>query len=898
MAVHDTMLSGMLMMIQKIPIYSTTDKDEIEIMEYRDTLYKSVLKMKKYISYQMIVQSNIASLHAYMSTLVKLLVKGMNRVQSGGVNVMKLVSEIMGTVIFISALINAENQVIISANRELHMNAATYSNYKNMDNVMQGLVIHGHTFVNAEENMMPHLHEMCNVTGDPTCMETITRGYSLTPDYKPYAPSMSTPVSQFEEFGTIGRWRGQHMKMVSGLMKQFNSYSEELTGMLYEGCLKIVNSIQSEPPELVIWTLQEAYDSLNKVSEQIAKENIDNYNLNVKREMAIKYAKEKKEKEEKEKKEMEEKEKAKKEEEKRKRQEKREEEYNEQMHQVRMSLLKPKKSDGLFSFFGNPASNPIEEEVVDYKKYFPHANVPIHHRSRHNTNRGVMLVNASAIIPNKVEEKTEPIITSFENQLSEEKMTEITNALAQVGLFEKGSTPMNVKNIIEVYKISRTHEKKRVKAQIKQNTKTYFNNLCKTTFVKPIRAFYNETTQNIQLDMDTNWYMLRVVMGNLMNTVEEHHAKYLSTPIADLKTSGGVRIKSLYELSKLYIKVLDDFEFGLIKVYSGVPKNSVEELYTQTTDVFASTNAMITHQIVSENASLFPYTVKNEIEMGMIKSMQTERWRGQWREFLSSTQETVNNTIAISAAVLSPAKDWTKELLKNVGELEKTAVSSIVIDQFHHIMDEAFNLSVTALASVSVICVTFMMIMTMCYYKFAGRLLFGSVGKKKKGQVEELGTQVPPPPPPPQLMQIPPPPPPPPRMPVRVSQTPQPPPPPPPAPVTLPPQVGPSMAYPPLPYQPPPPGATPEYARQHYAQYMQRVQQHQQMMQAYQYQQYLQQQQMQQMQQMQQQPMYEPSIGTYEDYENVQRNLTGRQLRRSRRGDLRRQRRLGEDSTN
>jgi hypothetical protein len=247
---------------------------------------------------------------------------------------------------------------------------------------------------------------------------------------------------------------------------------------------------------------------------------------------------------------------------------------------------------------------------------------------------------------------------------------------------------------------------------------------------------------------------------------------------------------------------------------------------------------------------------------------------------------------------LSPAKDWTKELLKNVGELEKTAVSSIVIDQFHHIMDEAFNLSVTALASVSVICVTFMMIMTMCYYKFAGRLLFGSVGKKKKGQVEELGTQVPPPPPPPQLMQIPPPPPPPPRMPVRVSQTPQPPPPPPPAPVTLPPQVGPSMAYPPLPYQPPPPGATPEYARQHYAQYMQRVQQHQQMMQAYQYQQYLQQQQMQQMQQMQQQPMYEPSIGTYEDYENVQRNLTGRQLRRSRRGDLRRQRRLGEDSTN
>ena len=894
MVVQDNMLTGLLMMIQKIPTSNNKTREEMEIIGYRDTLYKNVMKMKKYLSYQMILQSNIAILHTHMSTLVKLLKKEMNRVhQSGGVNVIELIMNIMGASLLISALINAESDITISAGLELRTNSGAYDNYKKMDNLLDGLVIYGHKFINAEANTMPHLHELCDVNGDPTCMEKVTQGYSLTREYKPYHRPLSTPLSQFSEFGKIGRWRGQHVKIITKLMNQFNSYSSELNGMLYAGCLKLVDTIQSEPPELVIWNLQEAYDNLQRISEQIAKENIDNYNLNVKKEQALKYAKEKKEKEEREKQEMRDREKSKREEEKRRKEEEREEEHRQEMHRVRMNMLKPQKSEGLLSsFFVTPSKKLIEEEeVVDYSKFFPHLNskVPIHPRKKAHTKRGVLLLNVSSqSTANKVEENVKAVSTAFENQVSEEQMKEISYALAQVGIFEKEQAPMNIKNVVEVYKISRAQEKKSTKAQIKQGSKNYFNNLCKASFEKPIRASYNETTEMIQLDMDTNWYMLRVIMANLMNTVEESHSKYIGMPISELKNSRESRIKSLYELSKLYVKILDDFEFGLITVYNGVPKNSVEELYAQTTEVFASTNAMVKHQIVSENASRYPYTVKNEIEMSMLKSIQKEKWRDQWSEFLESTQETVNNTIAISSAFLSPVKDWTKNALEGISEIEKSAVSSIIMNPIQHMMDESFNMSMSALASVSVLSVAFMMIMTMCYYKFAGRIIFGSIGKKKKQQVPQIESlEIPPQPQPqpPSQPQSQPQPPAEPQIPAQPTFTPTPPPPP-----QLPQNLQPGQPFPlpPLPYQPPPPGTPQQYAQQHYAQYLQQVYQYQQMLQAYEYQQYL-------MQQQYPQQMSHSYMPQDDDYEYEGRELTGRQLRRSRRGDLRRQRRQQEN---
>jgi len=92
---------------------------------------------------------------------------------------------IMGASLLISALVNAESDITISAGLELRTNSGAYDNYKKMDNLLDGLVIYGHKFINAEENTMPHLHELCDVNGDPTCMEKVTQGYSLTREYKP-----------------------------------------------------------------------------------------------------------------------------------------------------------------------------------------------------------------------------------------------------------------------------------------------------------------------------------------------------------------------------------------------------------------------------------------------------------------------------------------------------------------------------------------------------------------------------------------------------------------------------------------------------------------------------------------------------------------------------------------
>jgi hypothetical protein len=395
-----------------------------------------------------------------------------------------------------------------------------------------------------------------------------------------------------------------------------------------------------------------------------------------------------------------------------------------------------------------------------------------------------------------------------------------------------------------------------------------------------------------------------------MNTVEEKHSKFLNLPIENIKISDELRIKSLYELSKLYVKILTDFEYGLIQVYNKIPKNSVDELYSQTTDIFATTNAMIKHQIVSENASLFPYTAKNNIEMSMLKSMQKEKWREQWKEFLSATQETVNNTIAISSSILSPAAEWTKIGMEGVGEVGETAIKSILMKPFHVIVDETYAMSITALSAVSVVGVAFMMIISMCYYQFVGKMVFSSAKNKSTES-----SVTPPPPPPsssekfsefqrrwnmireanmrqtepsvnqlpselpqetiqPPTQSLPPPPPPTPTSSFDRSaelhrrlnlvkeqnrrqtatqlqpETIQPPtqylPPPPPQPSPL------NPNYAPLPYQPPPPGTNPAYAQQHYNDYLRQVHAYnqnqylQQVNQYNQYNPYLQQQQQQQ----------------------------------------------------
>ena len=921
MLVQNNMLTGLLMMIQTIPVSNSKTKEEMEIMGYRDTLYKNVMKMKKYIAYQMTIQSTIASLHGYMSTLAKVLVNSMNKVQSGGVNVLQLILKIMTTSIFISAVLNAESQLVISQNKEVKKQHGAYENYETMDKLNE-IVVHGHRFVNTEENTMPHLHQLCNINSDPTCMETITRGYSLTRDYKQYVPELSTPVSQFEEFGTIGRWRGHHMKLVSGLMKQFNSYSAELSDMLYEGCLKIVNSIQGQPTEIVVWTLQETYDDLQKASEKIAQRNIDTFNLNFKKQKIKEEQEEKLKKEE---------EKLKKEDERRLK------EIREATHRLQLASFaaqereqnqKQPQSQGWLSSLSSltpsvfGTSSPVKELPATVQPRFKNENkVKIHPRRLAKFQQGLSSLNSSALVLTKVEKEAEKVVETFEEQISKTQMTEIVHSLAQIGLFEKESIPMNVNNFVDVYQIARKSYKKTAKTEIKQSTKIYFNNLCRTTFVKPIRAFYNESTEHIQLDMDTNWYMLRVVMANLMNTIEEKHSKFLDLPIDNIKLSNELRIKSVYELSKLYVKILTDFEHNLIQVYNKIPKNSVNELYSETTDIFATTNAMIKHQIVSENASLFPYTVKNKIQMDMLKSMQKEIWSEQWKEFLTATQETVNNTIAISSAILSPAKEWTKIGIEGVSDVGQTAIKSIIMKPFRVVVDETYAIMITALSAVSVLGVAFLMIICMCYYQFVGKMVFGSIKNKRPESSV---------PPPPSQSQAP-------LQPQEQQPTPQPPPPPPPEPE--PPQ---ETVQPPQPLPTPSPGTNPEYSQQQYNDYLKQVQeynqyleqletynkqvqeynQYLQQVEAYNqylqqveaYNQYLQQQQQQQQQQylyqqnmyqpnMYEQNMYQPNMyqpnmyqpNMYQPYmeeeEENPRQLTGKQIRRSRRGDLRRQRR-------
>lgn len=755
MVMQDTMLSGLLMMIQQIPIENSTASNEVKILQYRDTLYTGVLRMKKYIAYQMILQSNLASLQTYMSTLSKYLVRESNRIQSGGVDILKLVSQILGVSVFIPLLINAESNQVVSVDNVFRTTNLPHTNFNEIDDLKDEIVLYGHKFKSVQQDIPPHLYEMCNVE-DEGCMEQITKGFSLKSTYKTRQPIRTTPVSQFEEFNTFGKLSGKNMKIVSEIMKTFNDDFKELSDSLFKGCKRIVDIMQREPPELVLWNEQETYNKLKSLSERIANKNIADYNLKLS-----------KQKEEAKRIEAENKRIEVEEENKRKIKENQKRDRDEAMHQISMNILRQE------------AANTKYNTVVDHTKYFP--KVHIHPRKKSYTKRGVLLVNSAGSL-NSTDIESVNITSAFENQLSLQQYEEITNSLAQLNVFESGNEPINVMTAVEVYKIAKERMVSKREKQINQNSKDYFNRLCKEAFEKNIRTYYDSNTQSINLDMDTNWYMIRVVMANLINTVEEQHSSHINMPISKLRDSKDIRIKSLYELSKLFVNVMDDFEYGVIKVYNNVPKQTAKELYMETSQVFASTKAIVSHQLVPDT-SLFPLTEKKEFEIKTIKEMQRNKTLEGWKNFIDDIEDKTETVVSSFGAFMDPLKAGVNTFIKGVGEIEQTAISSILVDRVDKTMKDVLNISLTGLTAMSVIGVSFIIVMCMVYYKFVGRLLFGSKIKTPISPVPVISQSSAPEAPSPALAPV--------IVPVvaPLESQPTPPPPPPPTPVAVPPRA-------------------------------------------------------------------------------------------------------------
>jgi hypothetical protein len=633
---QDKMLSVLLYITKGIMI---ADGSEKEIISYRETLFVGIMRMKKCIYFQYIINVIFLNLHNYLKPLLGAMTKYMGRgkTQHGGMNLMQIAMAIIGNVFIIQTLIQAQIAQSDMTGIKMDKSGVVPIDFKHVDNLHPTeITIQGKKFEPIKQVLMENPMHTCDVTDEETgerCMEEITESFNIKGSRNKKNIKLTKPI-QSSFMGTS----------YEDLFTTFNQGSFELNENMKHTCNRIIEMEERELPNPITWKHENIYSYLKKEVEELNKRKKDEYVRKLKEEE---------------------------EENKRRIETLKKESKKEEIKSI------GKKSVGMF-FFQTPS------EVV-----------PVEQPGQLEPIAEVQEIDFSTYVPPKVIEhgnKELAILTKeLQTQINEEDMNKLIMDMAQKGLCEKGKCPTS-DDSQDMYNIllsaSSKFQPELQKTFKTLNRKDYFERLCNKAFDKPVMAFFNKTATSMEVHLPTNWYMIRIVIANMIYHLERDYPSLIQKELTevDLSKKTDTRLKSLYELSVVFLKIINDFEETMVSTYRLNPSTTTD-LKKTSIRIFEST-----YQRIQEMSDTnLPVSKKYTAEQQVLYQQKRDSLQQKREQTTEQIREQVKHFFDMTSSFVTPVKESTISAFQGIGEiLVSSAVDTIITPASRIIMNAGY----------------------------------------------------------------------------------------------------------------------------------------------------------------------------------------------------------------
>lgn len=621
---QDKMLSVLSYLTKGIMVVDSSEK---KLISYRDTLFIGIMRMKKCIYFQFIINVIFLNLYNYLNPFLNAMTKylGRTKTQHGGVNLMQIARAIIGNIIVIQILVQAQIAQSEMTESKMEETGIVPIDFKQVDKLHPTeITIRGKRFEPIKQVLMENPMQTCDVTDAETgerCMEEITESFNIKGSRNPKNIKLTKPI-QYSFMGTS----------YEELFTSFNQGSFELNENMKHTCNRIIEMEERDIPNPIVWKHENIYEYLKKEVEELNK---------IKKNEYIRKLKEEEE------------------ENKRRIEHLKKESKKEEIKSI------GKKSVSMF-FFQTPS------EVM-----------PIEQQTQLEPITEVQDIDYSTYVPQKVIEnnnKELAVLTKeLQTQINEEDMNKLIMDMAQKGLCEKGKCP-TTDDSQEMYNVLLSANSKfqpEFQKTFKNiNRKDYFERLCNKAFEQPVMAVFNKTATSMEIRLPTNWYMIRIVLANMIYHLERDYPVLIKKELTevDLSKKTDTRMKSLYELSVVFLKIINDFEETMVSTYRLTPATTTE-LKRTSIRIFEATYQRI-QEISDTNLPVSKkYTAEQQV-LYQQKKHSLQQMREQTTEQLS---DQVKHFLNITSSFVTPVKESTINAFQGIGDiLVSSAVDTII----------------------------------------------------------------------------------------------------------------------------------------------------------------------------------------------------------------------------
>lgn len=622
LVVQDKKLSALLFLAKSLPM----DGSDAQFGRYQETLVTGLLRMKKCLAFQFNFNALMLSLHNKVIPLISALSNASGKkTQRGGANFMQLLTAIIVYVFLIQVLVQAQYQQSKETEAEMERSQMVPIDFSQVDKLHPtSITVHGKEFEFLKTTIMENPMHTCSVRDEETeekCMRTITE--SLDIDFRNTAAIKSKKLSKTvvrEFFGTS----------VDDLLTTFNRGSAELNKHMKQTCERIVELEERDVPSPIVWNHQKMYDALKAKLDYANREKQRRYIETLRQKEA---------------------------------EEKRELARLEQ--ESKNKEIKSTAKSTLLSLFGK---TPVDIVPVEMKST---ATLPAP-------------VDYATRVPERLLEHDNAHVATLNEELNEgitqTEMNALMMDMAKKGLCEKGKCPtaqdsQEVYNLLmeEVVKIQPEYQK----TARERNKKAYFDKLCKKTFEMPVMAAFNKTGNSMDVYLPTNWYMIRIVLANMVHHLLQDYPILINKELTlvDLSNKVNVRLKGLYELSVVFLKIIGDFEEKMIDTYQLTPATSAE-LKVASIQIFDSIDKSLTELSYMD----FPLSKKYTAEQESIYQQKREATQQTRAHKEESVKDTSTHYFNMVSSAITPAKEAAVSGLYGLGDiLDATLVNTLGI---------------------------------------------------------------------------------------------------------------------------------------------------------------------------------------------------------------------------
>lgn len=582
---------------------SLLTKERTEI-KYQETLFDGLLRMKKCLSFHFIILSLTLKLHNKVTLFLKTLSKSSGRKgQRGGTKFTKLITSIVILSFFIQTLISAQNQQSMELQTRMEKKRDLPFDFNGLAN-NEVVIRDGQTFRYMKPELIVDPMEYCSVLNKSTseeCMHTITQGFSL---YAQYAPTEGETLSARikeeppSKLGYFGFGTTEE-----DLVDTVNEYASIFNENMKLECRSIIELESSKLPRTLIFTHEQLSNYM--------KQKIESRNKKI------------------------------------------ENEY--------VTSLK-QKSDA------NKKNKKLLEQGIEYSKNI--ASVSSSIQTIPVLNPVKAFVSPSAGIPVDLDEEFEyededgeEIISINESQLNElndkknkaltqEEVDSLMLEMANEGYCLEDSCNFSneLNNIVKETK-SKFYDEYRNR-EVEGNRLAYLKKICATTFKDPVKATLvkSGTNTSMLVQLPTNWYMIRIVIANMMYHIKRDNPNLIERSYLDLNPTNTteIRLKSMYDMSYVFLKIIEDFEETIKSTFDQPPKT--KDKLKQTIITVFNEGTRLLKEIQGDPLQL---SMKKHQEIQSMLSRQNVELENKRANELESWMNYFNHYINLGATPLS-----------------------------------------------------------------------------------------------------------------------------------------------------------------------------------------------------------------------------------------------------